>query len=145
MILKQKKNCKMIFCNDKYYIQTNKNLYHLGLDYEEAEKYYNNIAQIEEEGRLKPFENGKFKIELYPEDMELLLNSLETLSFFIKQNRFLDCNNETLIQKNFDIDFLAQYLFCLYNQYNPNKINTNKGKKGKNKIISKKEKIIKLN
>lgn len=135
MILKQKKNCKMIFCNDKYYIQTNKNLYHLGLDYEEAENYYKNIAQIEEEGRPKPFQDGKFRIELYPADMKLLLNSLETLSFFIKQNRFLDCNNEILAEKNYDIDFLAEYLFCLYNQYVPSEIKTNKEKKGKIKKL----------
>ena len=115
----------MIFYKEKYYIYTNKILYHFGKDYQEAIRYYENIREIEKEGMKRYYMNGKFHLELYPDEMEILLKSLENYKFMIDNSRFIDCEKEKIKMKSFDIEFLTQYLYSLYIEYLKEK---NKGK-----------------
>lgn len=116
MILKQKKNCKMIFVNNKYYIKTQKNLYHFGDDFQEAQEYYDNIIQIEKSGPLK-FVQGKFRLELYPEEMLDLIKALEIYKFSLDKFIIFSHDRELLKSKMVDIDMLTDFIFCFYNNY----------------------------
>ena len=42
----------------------------------------------------------------------------KVLQIFLTNNRFLDMNKENLYKKQFDIDFLGQYLHSLYIERN---------------------------
>lgn len=117
MILKQKKDCKLIFKNEKYYIHTNKILYHFGNDFDEATRYYDNIREIEKEGIARYYLNGKFHLDFYPDEIKLIIKSLECYKFFVDNNRFLDVSKEKLNNFDFDIEFLTQYMYSLYIEY----------------------------
>lgn len=134
MILKQKKNCKLIFCNEKYYIKTNKNIYFFADDYTEATEYYENIVEIEKKGR-QVFKKGKFHIELYPEDMKIILKSLECFKFFVDKNIFFECDAEIIKKKCFDIDFLSEYIYSYYIQYKPKELEEEKERSKNGKIL----------
>ena len=118
MILKQKTNCKLIENNKKYYLYTNQLLYHFGSDYNKALKYYDNIREIEKDSFSRYYCNGKFYLELYPDDVEIIIQSIECYKFFLTNNRFLDIDNETIATKQFDIDFLGNYFFSLFSEKN---------------------------
>lgn len=116
MILKQKKNCKLIYSNNKYYIQTNKNLYHFSNNLVEANQYYEHIREIEESGALR-YVDGKFKVELYPEELADILHSIEFYKFSVDKSFYFKCDFESLRAKSFDLSFLYEHLFCIYRDY----------------------------
>lgn len=111
MILKQKTDCKLIENNNKYYLYTKNLLYHFGTDYNKALRYFDDIREIEKDSFSRYYCNGKFFLDLYPEDLEIIIHSIECYRFFLTNNRFLDINNETIKNKQFDIDFLANYFY----------------------------------
>jgi hypothetical protein len=116
MILKQKKNCKLICSNQKYYIQTNKNLYHFSHNLVEANEYYEHIREIEESGNFR-YVDGKFRVELYPEELADILHSIEFYKFSIDKSFYFKCDFESLKAKSFDLSFLYEHLFCIYRDY----------------------------
>lgn len=116
MIVKQKNNCKLICVNNKYYIQTNKNLYHFNNNLIEANKYYQHIREIEETYHFN-FVDGKFRVELYPEELQDILKSIEFFKFSIDKSFYFKCDYESLKEKSFDLAFLYEHLFCLYRDY----------------------------
>ena len=118
MILKQKTDCKLIENNNKYYLYTKNLLYHFGTDYNKALRYYEDIREIEKDSFARYYCNGKFHLELYPDDVEIIIHSIECYKFFLTNNRFLDINNEKIQNKQFDIDLLGQFFHSLYFEKN---------------------------
>lgn len=116
MILKRKKDCKLIYVNNKYYIKTEKNLYHFNDNFIEAIEWYNNIKEIEKRGKLV-FSQGKFKIELYPDELNDILHAIEFYKFSVDKSFYFKCDFDSLKNKSFDLSFLYNYLFCLYNNH----------------------------
>lgn len=116
MVLKRKENCKLIYVNNKYYIETSQNLYHFNDDFVEAMEYYNNIREIEKRGQLR-FVKGKFRIELYPSELTDVLHAIECYKFSVDKSFYFQCDFEKLKEKSFDLEFLYNYLFYLYRDY----------------------------
>lgn len=116
MTLKRKKNCKLIYVNNKYYIKTEKNLYHFNDNLIEAIEYYENISEIEKKGSLR-FSKGKFKLELYPDELNDILKAIEFYKFSIDKSFYFKCDIESLKEKSFDLSFLYEYIFCIYREH----------------------------
>ena len=65
MILKKKKDCKLIYNNLNFYIQANGRLINFGNNLERAEEYYYNCKNYEKYGEARVM-GDKIGLELYP-------------------------------------------------------------------------------
>ena len=58
---------------------------------------------------------GRVEVELYQDDFDIILKSLEIYKFVRNQNILISAEKEFLKKKNFDVDFLFQVLQSIYN------------------------------
>ena len=81
--------------------------YHISNNYENIRKIDKNINKTDLLGRVE--------VELYQDDFDIILKSLEIYKFVINQNILISAEKEFLKKKNFDVDFLFQVLQAIYN------------------------------
>jgi hypothetical protein len=123
MIIKSKKNCKLIFepVTNKYYVKESSHLTEYR-DLEDAFRKYGEINKINRENRARFYENGLLKFELYPEQVFLITKSIEIMKFFVDNSFFFNCDRNNLEVKSTDLFYLYQSLYMQYSQYVPKKL-----------------------
>jgi len=123
MVLKRKKNCKILYeeKTSKYYVEKIKNMQEF-YDIQEAFREYGEIHKIEKEREGRYFKHNKLIYELYPDQVFLIAKSLEILKFFIDKSMFFNCDKEDLKSKSLDIFYLYQILYKQYIAYAPKKV-----------------------
>ena len=116
MILKRKQNCKIIYDNFNYYVQTKDRLFKFNNLFD-AEYFYKNIQKISIDF-LRQFNwEGKIYLEFYPEDIELILKSIEQFKFFLDKSLYFCDNKNIFNKKSIDCFYLYQYILGMYNNY----------------------------
>ena len=116
MVLKRKENCKLIYINNKYYVETSGRIYHFNDNLREATECYKNIKEVEKRGIVRFFQ-GKFIVELYPAELNDILKSIEYYKYFSENCLRFKCDFKSISEKSYDLDFLYRYLFCIYRDY----------------------------
>lgn len=113
MVIKRKKQCKIIYDNYNYYVETS-NYFFKFTSIEDAQYFYNNCKNIS----LDLYRNfdieGKIYLDIYPEDMELIIKGIEQLKFFLDKSLYFSDNKDKLNQKSFDCFYLYEYLYSVY-------------------------------
>lgn len=113
MVIKRKKNCKIIFDNNNYYVESFNYFFKFSRK-EDAEYFYNNCKDISFEFYSKFDVEGKLYFDFYPEDVELILKGIEQLKFFLDKSLYFTDNREILKEKSYDCFYLYQYIYSRY-------------------------------
>lgn len=113
MVIKRKKNCKIIFDNNNYYVESLNYFFKFNRK-EDAEYFYNNCKEISFEFYSKFDVEGKLYFDFYPEDVELILKGIEQLKFFLDKSLYFTDNREILKEKSYDCFYLYQYIYSRY-------------------------------
>lgn len=118
MVIKRKKDCKIIFDNNNYYVETNQYFFKFNNE-EDAKYFYNNCKSISVEFLRKFDWEGKIYLEFYPEDLELLIKGIEQLKFFLDKSLYYSSDKNTLKRKSLDCFYLYEYINTMYRNYVP--------------------------
>lgn len=113
LVIRRKKNCRLLYVNKNYYLEGN----YIFKKYKskiEAFENYENIRKIDKNINKTDL-LGRVEVELYQDDFDIILKSLEIYKFVINQNILISAEKEFLKKKNFDVDFLFQVLQAIYN------------------------------
>ena len=113
MVIKRKKNCKIIFDNNNYYVESLNYFFKFNRK-EDTEYFYNNCKEISFEFYSKFDVEGKLYFDFYPEDVELILKGIEQLKFFLDKSLYFTDNREILKEKSYDCFYLYQYIYSRY-------------------------------
>ena len=120
MVLKRKENCKIIFDNVNYYVETKNHLFKFN-NYSDAEYFYKNAQKISVDF-LRQFNwEGKIYLEFYPEDLELIMKSLEQFKYFLDKSLYFCDNKNIFKEKSFDCFYLYEYILGMYREYKDKK------------------------
>lgn len=120
MVLKRKKNCKLIYeqKNSKYYVERIGSISEF-YELQEAFREYGRLNNIEKLNQERFYNNDMLHYELYPEQVFLIAKSIEIFKFFIDNSFFFNCEKEELESKSVDLFYLYQILFVQYSNYVP--------------------------
>ena len=115
MIIKCKKSCKIIYDNCNYYVST-KDYFFKFNNKEDAEFFYNNALKISIDF-IRQFDwEGKVYLEFYPDDLEIILKSLEQFKFFCDKSLYFG-NRAELKNKSQDCYYLYEYILGMLRNY----------------------------
>lgn len=112
MIIKNKKNCQIIEYNENYYLK-GINFFKKYKNRKEALVDYKNIKNINLVKNKDCL--GRISIDLYKEDIKLILKSIEVYKFYLSQNLFFTTDKEKLDNICYDLDFMYEMIFATYN------------------------------
>ena len=116
MVLKRKQNCKIIYDNINYYVETKEHMFKFN-NLTDAEYFYKNAQKISVDF-LRQFNwEGKIYMEFYPEDVELLMKSLEQFKFFLDKSLYFCDNKNIFKEKSLDCFYLYEYISGMYREY----------------------------
>ena len=118
MVIKRKKDCKIIYNHNHYYVETCNYFFKFNKR-EDAEYFYNNCKNISFEFYSKCDIEGKMYYDLYPEDVELILKGIEQLKFFLDKSLYFTDKKENLKEKSYDCFYLYQYIYSRYKEKVP--------------------------
>lgn len=113
MVLKRKKDCKLIYDNNNYYIDGAGYFFKFN-NLDDAQYFYNNFKKLYLNSRQLYEIEGKVVLDLYPSDVELILKGIEQLKFFIDKSMYFKCDQEFLNSKSLDCFYLNQYIYSIY-------------------------------
>lgn len=116
MVIKRKVNCKIIYDNSNYYVETKDRLFKFN-NFQDADFFYKNVQKISVDF-LRQFNwEGKIYLEFYPEDLELIMKAIEQFKFFLDNSRFFALNSELSKKKSLDCYYLYEYIVGMYRNY----------------------------
>ena len=123
MVLKRKKNCKLIYepKNSKYYVDEIKHLTEYQ-DLQEAFRKYGEVHRAEKWNEDRFYKDGYLKYEFLPEQVFLIAKSIEMFKFFVDNSFFFKCDKEFLKSKSVDLFYLYQIVYKQYLHYVPEKM-----------------------
>lgn len=113
MVIKRKKDCKLIYDNDNYYVDGLGHFFKFN-NLNDAQYFYNNFKSLYLNSRQLYELEGKIVLDLYPSDVELILKGIEQLKFFIDKSMYFKCDKEFLNSKSLDCFYLNQYIYSIY-------------------------------
>lgn len=102
--------------NKRYYMEKSQ----ISAKYQRIQENFNKyieIHRINNENRERFYKNNMLKYDLYPEQVFLIIKSIEILKFFIDKSFFFNCNKNDLKIKSYDLYFLYHILFIQYTNY----------------------------
>ena len=116
MVIKRKQNCKIIYDNINYYVETKDYMFKFN-NFTDAEYFYENCKNISIEF-LRQFNwEGKVYLEFYPEDVLIIMKSLEQFKFFLDKSLYFTDNQENLKKRSLDVFYLYEYIIGMYRNY----------------------------
>ena len=116
MVIKRKQNCKIIYDNVNYYVETKEHLFKFN-NLVDAEYFYKNCQKISVDF-LRQFNwEGKIYMEFFPDDVELLMKSLEQFKFFLDKSLYFTDNKEIFKEKSQNCFYLYEYILGMYRNY----------------------------
>ena len=113
MVIKRKKECKLIFDNSNYYVEGCGYFFKFN-NIKDAQYFYNNFKSLYLNSKQLYDIEGKIVLDLYPSDVELILKGVEQIKFFIDNSMFYKCDKEYLKSKSLDCFYLNEYIYSVY-------------------------------
>lgn len=120
LVLKRKQNCKIIYDNSNYYVETKDRMFKFN-NISDAEYFYKNAQKISVDF-LRQFNwEGKIYLEFYPDDLELIIKAIEQFKFFLDKSLYFTDNKNIFKEKSFDCFYLYEYICGMYREYKDKK------------------------
>lgn len=120
MVIKRKKNANLIYepKNSKYYLDLIKAMQQYDT-MQDAFRKYNEFHKLEREEEKRFFRDNRLVYELSPNQVYLLIKSIEMFKFFVDNSFFFKCEREELQDTSIDLFYLYQIIYKQFMAYVP--------------------------